>query len=226
MKKTLATVLSLPSIAFAGPTEMAPQQIHVSPTLHDEPDWFIGASGGFLLDAEDEFYSLQIGKRIDNLGDWKQSLFLDIGYSELKNDGDELNLEESFNLTSDDSFTGDADIEADFIPITLNYMLERELTTNLNFYMGVGAGVAIIDADGNFDDPANSIDDSGNDSKSTFFAQAFLGLSYDFNPNLSLYGGARYMYIDDYSLTTNSGSKIEVDDNDDVLVEMGIRVRF
>ncbi|BDS06796.1 hypothetical protein NT6N_18360 [Oceaniferula spumae] len=228
MKKlSLVTLLSIPSLAFAGEVtheSVAPPV--VGPTLQTSNSWFLGASAGYLVDAEDEFYSLQIGKDLGELNGWSQSVFLDIGYSELKNDGDELNLEDTFDLDPGDSFTGDSNLEATFIPITLNYKVERNLTQNLSFYAGLGAGVAIIDVDGDFTDDINEIDDSGNDSQTTFFAQAFLGLVYNVNPSFEIFGGARYMFIDDYSLTTDSGAKFDVDDNDDVLLEAGVRFNF
>lgn len=225
-KTTLISLLSLPTVAIAGESTYVQPNQPIAPTLQPTNNWFVGGSAGFLVDAEDEFYSLQIGKELGTLGNWHQSVFLDIGYSELKNDGDELSLEESFNISPGDSFTGDSNLEATFIPITLNYKLEKPLTNSLNFYMGIGAGIALIDVDGRFNDTVNKIDDAGNDSETTFFAQAFMGLTYNVSDHVEIFGGARYMFIDDYSLTTNGGAKIEVDDNDDVLIELGVRYNF
>ena len=49
-------------------------------------------------------------------------------------------------------FTTSLNSEFSMIPVTLNFKLEREIVNNLNFYFGVGAGVAFtdFDADVNF----------------------------------------------------------------------------
>lgn len=225
---TSALVAATALTAYAGDTAYIQPAPGPTPYLAPQGglDWSFGASAGYLIDAEEEFFSVQLGKKFSESNGLSQSIFFEVGYSELNNDGDKLNLEDNFNIGGGDSFTGKADLEATFIPITLNYKLEKRLSDKFSVYGGLGAGVAIIDIDGNFDDDLNDINDEGNDSETSFFAQAFIGAAYHFTPNFEMFGGGRYMYIDDYSLTTNSGVKIDVDNNDDVLLELGGRFHF
>ncbi|YCM45890.1 outer membrane beta-barrel protein [Verrucomicrobiaceae bacterium 227] len=229
LKTTIPTL-----IAAASLSAQAGEPAYVDPapaqTTYMAPasglDWSLGASAGFLVDAEEDFYSIQLGKRLKEVNGLSHILFFEVGYSDLDNDGDELDLEENFNIGGGDSFTGDADFEATFIPITLNYKLEKRLGEKFSVYGGLGAGVALIDVDGEFNDSINDIDESGNDSDATFFAQAFIGAAYHFTPNFEMFGGARYMFIDDYSLSTDGGTEFDVEDNDDVLIELGGRFHF
>lgn len=230
MKLTLTPALVLAASLSA----QAGEQVYMEPAPVPAPyvapqgglDWSFGGSVGYLIDAEEEFYSLQLGKKFSNMNGLSQSLFLEVGYSELNNDGDELNFEDNFGIGGGDSFTGDADLEATFIPITLNYKIEKRLSEKFSVYGSLGAGVALIDIDGNFDDDLNDINDDGNDSETSFYAQAALGAAYHFTPAFEMFGGVRYMFIDDYSLTTDLGMEVEVDDNDDVLLELGGRFHF
>lgn len=102
-------------------------------------------------------------------------------------------------------------VETELTPLTLNYKLDYHFNERLSLYAGVGAGVAFLDSRirGFSDDSAE------------FAAQAFLGLGYDVNPRLQIYGGARYLWIDD---TTLFGFPVEA--GDDVSIEVGARFRF
>lgn len=198
-----------------------------SPMPYQEPTlykWFVGGSVGYLMDAEDEFYSLHVGRRLSNLGSWGQSIYLEVGYSDLNNDGSEIDVSD-LGIDPGSSFTGDADLEASFVPITLNWMVDRELAGNLGFYFSLGAGLALIDVDGEFDDPILDINDSGNDSETSFYAQASTGVDYAFTESFEMFLGVRYMYLDEYEVSTDSGD-LAVDDADDWMVELGGRVRF
>lgn len=208
--------------AYAGPAPVQAPYIAPAGGL----DWSFGASAGYLIDAEEAFYSIQLGKQLSNSNGLIHTLFFEVGYSELENDDNDLNLEDNFNIGGGNSFTGDADFEATFVPITLNYKVEKRLSDKFSVYGGLGAGVALIDVDGNFDDDINDISDSGNDSDAAFFAQAFLGAAYRFTPGFEMFGGVRYMFIDDYSLSTDGGAEFDIDNNDDVLVELGGRFYF
>ncbi|MDP0491783.1 MAG: outer membrane beta-barrel protein [Verrucomicrobiota bacterium JB023] len=188
-------------------------------------DWLLGGSVGFLLDAEEEHYSLQFGKEFAANGPWTHSAYLEVGYSDLENDGNELDLEDAFNFSPGDSFTGDANIEATFIPVTLNYKVDYHFTPKFSVYATGGLGAAFIDVDGEFEDSFSSIDDDGNDTDVSFFAQAGAGVNYEISEAFEMFAGARYMFIDDYSVTVDSGT-VDVDENDDVLLEVGGRFRF
>lgn len=233
MKKTLQTTIPT-LIAAASFSAHAGEASYAQPAPVTAPyeapssglDWSLGASAGYLIDAEEAFYSIQLGKQLSESNGLIHSLFFEIGYADLENDDNDLNLEDNFGIGGGDSFTGEADLEATFVPITLNYKLEKRMSEKFSVYGGLGAGVALIDVDGNFDDPLNEISESGNDSDAAFFAQAFLGAAYRFTPNFEMFGGVRYMFIDDYSLSTDGGTDFDIDDNDDVLVELGGRFYF
>ena len=230
LKSTIPALIAASSLsALAGEsTYMAPAPAPAAPYMAPAGglDWSFGASAGYLVDAEDDFYSIQFGKRFRESNGLSHTIFLEVGYSNLDSDGSDLDLEDNFNIGGGDSFTGDADLDATFIPITLNYKLEKRIGEKFGIYGGLGAGVALIDVDGDFNDGLNGIDDSGNDSDATFFAQAFIGAAYHFTPAFEMFGGVRYMFIDDYSLTTDGGAEFDIDDNDDVLVELGGRFYF
>lgn len=119
----------------------------------------------------------------------------------------------SHSLFAELGYSKDNDVisEVEITPLTFNYKLDYQLNDRLSLYAGAGAGVAFIDARvfGFSDDSAE------------FAAQAFAGLGYDVTPNFQVYGGARYLWIDD---TTLFG--VPVESGDDVALEVGARVRF
>lgn len=102
-------------------------------------------------------------------------------------------------------------VDIDIVPVTLNYKLDYQLSGPLSLYAGVGAGVAFVDVDTPF----------GGDDSAEFAWQAFAGIAYDLSPAAQIYGGARYIWIDDAKLF---GSRVDV--GDDVGVEIGARFRF
>lgn len=101
--------------------------------------------------------------------------------------------------------------DTDVVPVTLNYKLDYHFTEKLSVYGGVGAGVAFLDVDSPF----------GSDNSTQFAAQAFTGIGYDFTPAFQVYGGGRYIWIDDAKV---NGAKVKV--GDDWGVELGARFRF
>ena len=52
-------------------------------------------------------------------------------------------------------------------------------------------------------------------------AQVFAGIGYDVTPNFQVYGGARYIWVDNTDLLG-----VSVDPGDDVAFEIGARFRF
>ncbi len=126
--KSIATIglaLALGASAYAGEptttsTYSAPPSS--SPSLWT---WFIGGSGGYLLDNEEEFYTLHVGAKIGESGPLTHSLYLEGAYAE---------------------FTTFAVLDSEVIPVTLNYKLDYALTDRFSLYGGVGAGAAFIDS--------------------------------------------------------------------------------
>jgi opacity protein-like surface antigen len=102
-------------------------------------------------------------------------------------------------------------VELEFIPVTLNYKLDYQFGGGFSFYAGVGAGAAFQDVE-----VFGASDDSVE-----FMAQAFAGIGYDISESFQIYGGARYIWIDDTELLG-----VSVDSGDDVALEIGARFRF
>jgi opacity protein-like surface antigen len=183
-----------------------------------------------------------------NLGGWGVALFAEIGYTE-KDDSwtsqrgniigtpVELDVPNGNGLEMEDSFTGDLDelasllsyaaqnspyntgYDLDIMPITLNVKLERPLTDSLNFYLGGGLGVALVDLSVDVGPMSFSDDDW------VFVGQLFTGLNYNFNPDFEVYGGVRWIYYDDADFS-DSGSTVTLEIEDDFLFEIGARFNF
>jgi opacity protein-like surface antigen len=204
----LALTLSLP--AFAGsPSKQSLQPLTSEPALWN---WFAGGSVGYLVDAEEEAYHLHLG--VDTpwtVGGFNVAIFGEVGYTE------EAGSETYFY---GEDYYSDLDIERvnyslEIVPLTLNVKLERSIGQNLNFYVGAGAGVAFVDFS------ARGFGESVSDDDTVFMFQAFAGVSYDIHPSFQVYGGARWIYLDDSEFFG-----IDVDSGDDVLLEAGLRFKF
>ncbi|MGE9266676.1 MAG: outer membrane protein [Verrucomicrobiales bacterium] len=174
--------------------------------------WFAGASGGQLLDAEEQMYTLHFGAERFCEGDpATHAIFLEVGYADID--------------TSTGYTPGTAnypyDVDGEIIPITINYKYERNLSGALNWYAGAGAGLALVDADfAILGDPIGSFDDT------VFYGHIFAGLSYNFSAAFEVYGGARYIFMDDPDLTGISAVDEAMSLDGDVLLELGARYNF
>lgn len=207
--------------------------------------WFAGGSVGYLTELEEPMCNLHLGTDTCwKLGGWNVALFLEVGYAQKDEDwsGSERQIESTASNMADGY--GDFDIESgnlddlagmlsdisdmspydtgydfDIMPITLNFKLERPLADNFNIYFGGGLGMALVDLSIN----AGPYDFSDDDW--VFTGQLFAGVNYNFNPNFEVYGGARWIYYDDASLSDNGVSgDLEVDD--EFLFEIGARFNF
>lgn len=177
-----------------------------------EWNWFAGASAGQLIDLEEQMYHLHFGtERFCQNDPASHAFFLEVGYAEV------------------DARTGYTagtanypyDIEGEIIPITLNYKYERAMSNALNWYVGAGAGIALVDMDASvLGDPIDSYDDT------VFYAQIFAGLTYNLSAAFEVYGGARYIFMDDPELTGFSPVDESVSLDGEVLVELGARYNF
>jgi len=134
---TLALTLGLCGGAFAGDTT-ASAPISSSPSTTESSlwSWFAGGSVGYLIDNEEEFYTLHLGMKIAESGPITHSIFLEGAYAEFSN----------FAL------------ETDVLPVTLNYKLDYALTDSFSFYAGAGLGAAFVDTSfGVFDDSSTEL---------------------------------------------------------------------
>jgi opacity protein-like surface antigen len=129
---TLALTLGLSASAFAGDTAAsAPVSSTPSTTESSLWSWFAGGSVGYLIDNEEEFYTLHLGVKIAETGPIAHSIFLEGAYAEFSNFG----------------------LETDILPVTLNYKLDYALSDSFSVYAGAGLGAAFVDSSiGIFDD--------------------------------------------------------------------------
>jgi len=184
-------LLALGSSAFAGSESVAyqPASSGVSTSTAVESTWFAGGSVGYLIDSEEELYTLHLGTTFAQSGPLSHSLFVEVGYSEVD----------------------ESPVELEFIPVALNYKLDYQFGGGFSFYAGAGIGAAFQDVE-----VFGASDDSVE-----FMAQAFAGVGYDISESFQIYGGARYIWIDDTELLG-----VSVDSGDDVALEIGARFRF
>ncbi len=102
-------------------------------------------------------------------------------------------------------------IDTDVVPVTLNYKADLAITDSFSFYAGLGLGAAFVDTSvGPFSD--DSVELTG---------QIFAGLGYDVTESFEIYGGARWIWVDDTSV-----GPLSVDLGDDVGAELGLRFKF
>lgn len=211
-----------------------------SPILPPPPSlysWFAGGTVGYLLENEEEMYTGHLGVDLPNqLGGWDQAIYLEVGYFEL--DGC-VNVSSTQSDISSKYYSGFEDyafeygngracFDLEVIPVTLNYKLEKQVSQSLNAYLGIGAGVAFIDAEVR----AGVMKDSDDDT--VFYAQAFGGILYNVSPTFEVFAGARVIYFDEPDFTL-FGTSIDLDDiddygyevhNTDFLLEVGGRINF
>ncbi len=204
MKTTLllSSSLLLAVPAFAGTSQVMTES---SPPPQQENlwSWFVGASGGYLFDFEEDMYTLQIGAKSPwSVSGWSVSLFGEVGWTQNHDDVD---------LPSE--FRGNASSDVDIIPVTFNVKFEHPISGALTGYFGGGVGASYVDADIDFFE----FHDSGNDW--VFTGQVFAGLAYHFNETSEIFVGARWIYFDDPDL---DGISL----GDDVMVEGGLRFHF
>jgi opacity protein-like surface antigen len=178
--------------------------------------WFVGGTGGYLTDAEEGFFSGHLGAE-RFVGEASHALYLEVGWT-----GDDDNFKETIlvNQSTGQSPPGkgfefrtrNVNVDIDIIPVTLNYKYERPLFSTFNFYLGAGAGVAFVDVDVQY---------HGDDDDQVFFGQVFGGIVANISQQFEVFAGARWVYIDEVDI-----GDADVDSQDDVLIEGGLRFNF
>ena len=214
---TLATItgLALAATAQAGEETSAKQVIAPIAAICNW-SWFAGGSVG-VIDGDDwdeDIYTLHIGKERKCAGDkCSQAIYLEVGFTE----SDFVEEETSgFEV----SFTTTTSTDIEIIPITLNYKYECELSDKLNWYAGAGAGIALVDVDietsvsGDNGGPTSESDDD-----TAFYGHIFAGLVYNVSDTIEVFGGARYIFMDDVL-----GGESLLDE--EVHYELGARYNF
>lgn len=195
---TLIVTSALSATAFAG-------EVQQSSCSNCWDGWFAGAGFGQFsdtdvrvegskVDSDMNLYSLHVGRNLD-----KQLLGCDLAaYLEV-------------GLLEGDLSADASSVDVDIVPFTLNLKAERELFAGIDGYISAGAGYAFsrLSAAG------QSFGDGG------IYGQASIGLSYDLSENVEIYGGGRFIYLDEVDF----GVPV-VDANNNVGYEVGLRYNF
>jgi hypothetical protein len=225
MKRYTLALLITSSVALAGDpgsAKSAKGGKEIVPEAATLWAWFAGASGGYLLDNESGMVHGHLGVDLPRrVAGFDQALFLEVGWTECGDDwehrGDLKGAAPPSTSTEGDGKAFATDLQ--IIPITLNWKLERPLAPRLSFYMGAGAGIAIVDMD-----VSGAI--NGSDDDVVFFGQVFAGLLYNLTDDFEVYGGVRGIYMDEPDLSVGGmdlgGNTLDTD----VLIEGGGRVNF
>ncbi|WP_193213696.1 outer membrane beta-barrel protein [Luteolibacter marinus] len=219
MKRTILSFVLLSGVALAGSSskEVIPPPPAPEPALWN---WFAGASAGYLVDYEEDMYHLHLGIDLPSRCEWQHSVFLECGWT---------SADDSFVTppvtVGDSQFSLYLDSEVEIVPLTLNYKIERKFKEKLSAYVGAGIGVAFVD----YEATAAALGGGGptanfSDSDTVFAAQVFAGLAYQVTESFDLYGGARWIYLDDSDISVAPVGVGILED--DVLVEAGFRVNF
>ncbi|MCP5536848.1 MAG: P44/Msp2 family outer membrane protein [Akkermansiaceae bacterium] len=226
MKKTLLT--SLLGIAFAGTTLAGPvasaKEVIVPPPAPCLWSWFAGGSAETVQnDWDEEIYSFHIGVERQCPGsNCSQAIYLEVGYSDKdagfhREEGAAdvagylgLNLGQQIRVG----------LEAEIMPITVNYKYECSLAGNLNWYIGAGAGIALVDLEFYTTIDKVTFDDA------VFYAHAFAGLSYNISASIEVFAGARYVWMDDPSLTGIGMFDDAITLDGEIIYELGARFNF
>ena len=210
---TLATItgLALVATAQAGEETSAKQVIAPIAALCDW-SWFAGGSVG-VIDGDDwdeDIYTLHIGKERKCAGDkCSQAIYLEVGFTESDFTESEGGVSEEPPITTSTDIV--------IIPITLNYKYECELSHKLNWYAGAGAGIALVDVD--FEESSSNGSISESDDDTAFYGHIFAGLVYNVSDTIEVFGGARYIFMDDVL-----GGESLLDE--EVHYELGARYNF
>jgi len=217
MKNTALTLLAgltLATAAQAGSDYSAKGKTVIAPPA---PSclwtWFAGGSVGTVQsDWDEEIYTLHVGiERKCPGSNCSHAFYLEVGYT----DKDER---VGIRTAPGGPPSFFEDIELEIIPITLNYKYECALTGNLNWYIGAGAGVALTDASN-----SNSSDD-----ETVFYGQLFAGLTYNISESFEIFGGIRYIFMNDVDFFNGAPGSIEDDFtlDDGIQYELGARFNF
>jgi opacity protein-like surface antigen len=102
-------------------------------------------------------------------------------------------------------------VKLEIIPVMANYRLSGNLGTSpFRFYAGAGAGFS-----------RQKLTRLIHDDAWAFAAQAFGGVEAVLTPRASLTLGARYLWLNDYTI-----ANVGIGSSDDVSIELGIRFRL
>lgn len=172
---------------------------------------------------------LQVGMEYRNPGgQGTHAIYLEVGFTQ-----DDANFRHIANLPGGRS--EEADIDLDLIPITLNYRYDAPLAGRLNWFIGAGAGVAIVDSSYHWSwtqvvAPPGPFEGGGSDDQTNarLYGDVFAGLSFDVSDSFEVYTGVRYILMDeqDRDIDVTGVSDFSEGINGDVMIELGATYHF
>ena len=202
--------------------------------------WFVGGSIGHLTDLDHGMYDFQLGMEYRNPVDrTSQAVFLQVGYTHYDVDFQYPQIPPyipggPIPPIPAGAPTGSASIDLQIIPITVNYKYEAPITGNLNYYVGLGLGCAVI----NYTDDWSWYQPtappfphgSGRDEQTDIrpYGELFGGFSYNVSDSFQVFSGMRFICMNnvDYSIPVPGSSRYNVGINHDFLFELGAHYRF
>lgn len=232
MKWALFVVLATASTLSAGvPEKGGLPKGGLAPA--DDPlwNWFAGGGSGYLADNEIALWNGHFGLDLPwKIAGFDPAVFVEIGWAQFDNIlgnivGNNVAIVGQAPPAPRKGRAIVASLSADLeiVPVTLNGKLERPLFGPVNGYLGAGAGVAFLNVELSDGTTTRS------DEEAVFFAQVFAGLSANLSPNVELFTGLRWIFLDQPGFRV-AGLKFDLDDlgfgSDDVLLEAGGGLNF
>jgi len=225
MKKTLLPLLTgiaLTATVYAGPYSLPKGPIPVAPPIETPCiwTWFAGGSAGYATgDWDEDIYTTHFGVQV-KCNDYSHAFYLEVGYTEKDNLADHSKTAPPADFL--------VKMDTDIIPITLNYKFEAPITDKWSWYAGVGAGIALVNVDiaNTEKDPAKGGGQKVSESDTAFYAHIFAGVIFKVSSSFELFGGVRYIYMDDPDLGLFSDISKHATLDDALHFELGGRFKF
>lgn len=193
--------------------------------------WFAGGSVGYVTDIDAAMYNLQLGMEYKSPGAaGSHAIYLEVGFTQ-----DDASYMYSPPAGIVGGRTEAASVDLNIIPITLNYKYEAPISGRLDYYVGLGLGIAILDSSydwswtqGGVPAPYNQGAGSDDQTQVRFYGDVFAGLSYTLSDSLRVFAGVRYIFMDnaDRHIDVTGASDYSAGINNDVLFELGARCSF
>lgn len=156
-------------------------------------NWFSGASAGYVTGVDEAMYAVRFGMVFQDV----HSFYLEIGWTR-----DDADFSAGMGIPG--ARAERAGIDADIIPITLNYRYEAALSERWNGFAGLGAGFAIVDRSYEWSwsqalPPPAPNQGGGSDDETVvrLYGDVFAGLSCDVNEAFQVFAGARWIFMDE-----------------------------
>ena len=189
--------------------------------------WFAGGSVGYLTGLDQPMYGLNLGMQYQRPGAGdSHALYLQVGYAE-----DDAAY--SFIPNYPGGITQKSSIDMHIIPITLDYQYQGTLSGHLDYYAGLGLGIAVVrtscdwTSDQSLPPPYGHQSGSDDHTDVRFYAELFAGLAYHVTDAFEIHAGARYILMDDADRSVHvNGQTYDAGIHNNFLLELGLRYHF